>query len=331
MKTSKRRLENTPSPKRGTMHRLTELEEVFITHLQALGRSQATITHYQDSFQLLKRCFTDSDILPTSANLTSQNMNTLASWLRATPTRVWRGSTQRSVYGVHGCLKDIKIWLKWCVEEGYLESLPKVPVPRLPQTLHRILSQDELDQIFQSESVAGSSELSVRNRALLSFMLDTGVRLSEVAGLKDSDIHLRDNEAKIRGKGGKERMVYFSDAVATYLQRWIAVRGESTEPTFWLAPAGVRQVFKRLKAELGLEVFTPHQMRHTALTMMVRNHADLHTVKRIAGHASVTTTESYLALAGDDVKRVHATASPFAQVHQRHQPTASSRRRLRTG
>ena len=111
-------------------------------------------------------------------------------------------------------------------------------------------------------------------RALVAF-LDTGVRLSEAAGVKLSHISLKDGSAKIRGKGSKERLVYFSDGVAEVIRRWLTIRGEDDEqPLFWLKPSGVRMLFKRIKGETGLDLFTPHQVRHTGLTMLVRNGVD---------------------------------------------------------
>jgi integrase len=64
---------------------------------------------------------------------------------------------------------------------------------------------------------------------------------------------------------------------------------------FWLKPAGVRQVMERIKRETGIKVLYCHQLRHMALTLMVKGEMDLHSIKRMAGHASVTTTEAYLA------------------------------------
>ncbi|MGI8484065.1 MAG: tyrosine-type recombinase/integrase, partial [Thermomicrobiales bacterium] len=84
--------------------------------------------------------------------------------------------------------------------------------------------------------------------------------------------------------------------------------------------SGIRMLFRRIKVELDLPLLTAHQMRHTAFTMMIKRGVDLHSVKRIAGHASVTTTEAYLALAGEDVKKKHTSGSPFDAISRRTQP-----------
>src|SRR5829696_4927018 len=111
MAPSTRRLATTPSRRSASMQNLEELGELFLAHHEALGRSAATVTHYQDSLKLLVRCFKELDILPLSTNLTSHHMNLFATWLRETPTKLWRGKTERSIYGVHGALKDTKAFV----------------------------------------------------------------------------------------------------------------------------------------------------------------------------------------------------------------------------
>lgn len=329
MATSTRRLATTPSRRRLDVESIETLIEAFISHHQAIGSSPATVRHYQDSLNLLQRCLAGEGISPLSGSLTSVTMNRFAGWLRSTPTRLWRGSTQRSIWGVHGALKDCKIWLGWLVEAGLLESVPKVPVPRLPRTLFPILNEADLAVIFASNQLSAQTEIAHRNRALMAFMLDTGVRLSEVATLSLTNLSLKEGSAKIVGKGSKERMVYFSDGAAEAIRRWLTIRGEEPGSLFWLEPAGVRMLFKRIKDETGLSMLTPHQVRHTALTMLVKDGVDLHTIKRLAGHASVTTTEAYLALAGEDMKDKHSRASPFDKVNRLQQPSVIGKRRLK--
>jgi len=329
MSTSNRRLERTPSRRRQVVDTLEQLIDAFLTHHRAVGSSESTVRHYADSLLLLNRCFQDEGIESVSGSLTSHNMNVFAGWLRSTPTKVWRGKTERSVFGVHGALKDLKAFMRWCQEDGLIDSVPKVPVPRLPHVLFPVLSEPELDSIFRSTYLSGNSELAIRNRALMAFMLDTGVRLSEASSLTLANLNMKMGEAKIRGKGNKERIVYFSESVTDVLKRWLALRGDEPGVVFWLEASGIRMLFRRIKIETRLPLLTAHQVRHTAFTMMVKRGVDLHSVKRIAGHASVTTTEAYLALAGEDLREKHASGSPFEAINRRAQPVKQPKRRLR--
>ena len=161
-------------------------------------------------------------------------MNIFAGWLRATPTRVWRGKTERSVFGVHGALKDVNAFMRWCLEDRLIDAVPKVPIPRLPQTPFPVFTETELRLVFHSTYLSGNSELATRNRSLMAFMLNTGVRLSETAGLSMANLNIKTAEAKIRCKGNKERMVYFSESVSDLLKRWLAIRGDEPRAVFSL-------------------------------------------------------------------------------------------------
>lgn len=324
-----RRLDRSPARRRQPVDTLDQLADAFLTHHRAVGSSASTVRHYTDSLLLLRRCFQDEEIDAVPDSLTGHNMNVFAGWLRATPTRVWRGKTERSVFGVHGALKDVKAFMRWCLEDGLIDAVPKVPIPRLPQNLFPVLTEAELGLVFRSTYLSGNSERAIANRALVAFMLDTGVRLSEASGLSMTNLNTREGEAKIRGKGNKERLVYFSESVSDILKRWLALRGDEPGAVFWLEASGIRMLFKRIKVELDLPLLTAHQVRHTAFTMMIKRGVDLHSVKRIAGHASVTTTEAYLALAGEDVKDKHASGSPFDVISRKLPPTNQRRRRLR--
>lgn len=308
--------------------KLSSLVTRYLTHLQALGRSDNTMIHYRDSLKLLERFLTTTGRAPEPETLTTETMNDFASWLRATPRRARHGSTQRSEVGVHGVLVDTKAFVHYLIDEELIDWRVKVPIPRVPQQLYPVLTDAELARVFACDQLSPRTEIGIRNRALIAFMLDTGVRLSEVSQLGLADLHLKAGEAKIHGKGQKERLVFFSDGAAEAIRRWLAVRGEAEGPLFWLAPAGVRMVFVRIGKAAGLSRFAPHQLRHTCFTNLVRANVDLHTVKRLAGHASVTTTESYLALSGEDMKAKYRQASPFERVSGG--PEQRPRRRLKT-
>ena len=101
--------------------------------------------------------------------------------------------------------------------------------------------------------------------------------------------------------------------MAQLLKEWLRVRGDRPGTLFELSPPGVQCLFKRIGAHTGLHVH-PHKFRHTAATKMVRANMDLHSVKRILGHAQLATTEVYLSLSHADLKAKHAAASPFESV-----------------
>jgi site-specific recombinase XerD len=310
------------------MHTLAELEGWYLDHHRAVGSSPKTVTHYHNTFLIFDR-YLESTSQPRSGEvLTSATMNAFAAFLRATPTKGMRGKTERSVVTVHGHLKDLRAFVRWLHAEGHLADLPKVPLPKLPRTLFPVLSDEELARIYHSRQLSIETEIGKRNRALFSFMLDTGVRLAEVTGLTYEDLYLTDGMAKIWGKGSRERFVFFSTATADAIKLWLSVRGRDAGSLFWLKAAGVRMVLERIKDETGIPVLHAHQIRHTALTILVRNRVGIHSVRRMAGHSSLAVTERYLSLSTEDLRQEHAAASPVDQLVSRVEPERHKPRRL---
>jgi len=311
------------------MQSLAQMEGYYLDHHRAVGSSYKTVIHYQNTFIIFHRFLTETGKAADSSILVSAIFNAFAAFLRETPTTGYRGQTQRSVVTTHGHLKDMRAFVRWLYEEGHLAEVPKVPMPKLPQTLFPILTDAEMSQIFQSRQLDIETEIGKRNRALFSFMLDTGVRLGEITGLKYEDLFLSDGMAKIRGKGSRERFVFYSATTGDYLKLWLSVRGREEGSLFWLKPAGIRQVLERIKRETGIAILHAHQIRHTALTMLIRNKVGIHSVKRIAGHSSLAVTERYLSLSNEDLREEHAGASPVDQMLRLVEPERKKERRLR--
>ena len=166
----------------------------------------------------------------------------------------------------------------------------------------------------------------MRNHALFAIMLETGIRLAEAAGIQLADVELDGGSILVTGKGHKQRRVFFTPRVTDRLRAWLFVRGSEPGPLFLLTSNGIAQVFIRIRKETGIPIH-PHMLRHQAATYMVRSHANLHTVQRILGHASVTITERYLSLSDEDLQAQHAAASPYERVAAIYEPPQRRKRR----
>lgn len=329
MTPSQRRLGRSPARKVEAMQ-LATIQEHYLLHHGALGHSPKTISHYRDTFKSFGVFLEEKDHPATTVVFTTTVMNEFALWLRSTPTKGWRGETTRSEAGIRGTMTDLRAFAKWMLEEGHIATLPKVPVNKLPEVFFPILNDEELDAVFGTKQLSLKTEIGIRNRAMIAFMLDTGVRRTEVANLELKDLDLAEGQARIIGKGRKERFVFFDPSTADLLKRWIAIRGQDPGSLFWLSFEGVKMVFNRIKKEAGLKVFFPHQLRHTTATNLLAGGADTHSVRRMLGHASVITTERYLSMSPTDLKAKHAQASPYARVNARNEPTPiQGRRRLK--
>ena len=327
---SGRRLSLQRKRKAARMTSLTQLEAGYIAHHTSRNSSTKTIERYQQTFADFHRFLTETNRPATSAALTADTLAAFSSWLQTTPIRGWRGSTTRSIHGTHARLRDMKSFTHWLAEEEYLEKAPKVVLPKLPQGLFPILSEEQMRTLLTCRHLSGGSEQATRNMAMFALMVETGLRLSEVANLKLSDMELESGTIQVWGKGRKQRRVFFTPAVEARLRAWLKIRFEDDDSLFQLTPRGIQQVFVRIRKETGVPIH-PHKLRHQAATYMVRAHANTHTVQRILGHSSVTVTEKYLSLADEDLQAAHAAASPFERVTGLIElPTPKKRRRLKT-
>ena len=306
---------------------LAPLEARYLQWHQAANHSPRTLGRYRETFQDLHRFLELTHRPSDTTALTSEHLNAFGAWLRETPTRIWRGKTERSVHTVHGRLKDLRAFTKWLVDEEILDKKPKITLPKLPEDLFPILTDDQLQELFHCPHLTGRGPQAIRNRALLAFLLDTGARLSEVAGLALTDLDLDNGVAKVQGKGNRERLVFFHHSAERELRAWLAERGDWEGELFGLTARGIQMLFARIRKETGLPVHV-HLLRHQAATIMVRNTGDIHYARRVLGHRQLSTIEKYVSLTQEDLKAKHSAASPFDSIQIAETPTKAKRKRL---
>jgi integrase/recombinase XerD len=173
----------------------------------------------------------------------------------------------------------------------------------------------------------GRTPKELRDRALLELLYGTGARISEAVGLDVDDVDLDDAAVRLRGKGGKERLVpvgsFARRAVEDYLVRGrpvLAAAGRGT-PALFLNVRGSRlsrqsawSVLREAaaRAEVGVDV-SPHTLRHSFATHLLDGGADLRVVQELLGHASVATTQVYTLVTVERLREVYATAHPRAR------------------
>ena len=313
---------------------LAEAEVRYLAYHRSHNHSAKTLEHYRETLADFRRFLAETGRPADLSALTAATLQAFHAWLVETPIRkTWRSSTRRSPHGVQGRMKDLRAFVRWLADEGLLDRPPKVAVPKVPQHLFPVFSDAELVALFSCRHLTARGDQGVRNRALVALLLDIGIRLGELVALEPRDVWLDDQLVKVTGKGDKSRLVPVSTGVAGHLREWLAIRGGEAGPLFWLTRDGVKMLLRRIRAETGLEIF-PHKLRHTAATKLVRSDLDLHSVKRILGHAQLATVEAYLSLSNEDLKAKHAAASPFESIRSQlpsEQPKRPARRRLALG
>lgn len=202
--------------------------------------------------------------------------------------------------------KYLRKFYAWCVDCGYLEVSPVARIPRskVPRRLPRRLSDEEKIRIlYHAQNFPHPSKfLKSRNYAIIATLLTTGLRISELLGLKIQDADLEKRSFRVVGKGNKERLVWFPKmllpALGDYMQARMALAKQSIfffvsyRSNKKLGYTNLRRMLLKIAKASGLH-FTAHQFRHTCFSLMAEQGVDLETIKEQAGHVSVATTQIY--------------------------------------
>jgi site-specific recombinase XerD len=228
-----------------------------------------------------------------------------------------------SSHTVNCYLRSIRAFWSWLVAEEIIADNPFFRV-RLPRPARKVVSVFSENQILRLLSVIDTSTpVGYRNYAIILTLLDTALRVSELAGITMDDLWLDDGLLKVMGKGGKERHIPIGAKVQRILWRYInRYRTQPLNPNsdfLFLTSDGRKLTKGRIeimmsgygkKASIkGIRV-SPHTLRHTAAVRFLRNGGDVFSLQRLLGHASLEMTRHYCELADIDVKRAHVTASP---------------------
>ena len=230
-----------------------------------------------------------------------------------------RGLSRHTVRRHHAVIAALYAWLI-SPEIALAEVNPvrAVPAPRLPQQKVKSLTHDQIDALLEA---ATRSRTKRRNRALILFLLDTGARASEVAGVRLAGADLNSGRVRVEGKGRKQRYVYLGKRTLSAV--WLYLKEERPEPMqvgddhLFLTDDGypitrhtLRGIMCRLSHAVGFHVHT-HQFRHTAAIERLRNGMDLVSVQHLLGHESIAVTRGYLeALTDQDVEERAQRTSP---------------------
>ena len=220
-------------------------------------------------------------------------------------------------------LSALRMLHRFLVREGYCELNPTaiIEAPKGVLRLPAVLSGREVEALLNSPLDTGAVEL--RDKAMLELLYATGLRVSELVGLKLGDVNLSAGYLMTIGKGDKERLIPIGEsacrAVAGYLEgaRGELLRGKSSQLLFLSRLGGgmTRQAFwniiKKRTLQAGVRSgISPHTLRHSFATHLLENGADLRSVQIMLGHADLSSTQIYTHVTRERLKRLHAEHHP---------------------
>ncbi len=214
-------------------------------------------------------------------------------------------------------LSTVKSFLRFLVRKGTLRANPATAVkgPRLEQRLPGFLTQY---QVREAIEIKGNDEVVVRERAILETLYGSGLRAAELVGLNIADVDFVAETIRVRGKGGKERIVPLGRAEKQALDEWLARRThKDAEPIFTNSHGGrlttrsIQNIVRKALSRVADATATnPHSLRHAFATHLLERGADLRAVQELLGHASLATTQIYSHVTVERLKQVYNRAHP---------------------
>lgn len=219
-------------------------------------------------------------------------------------------------------LSSLRSFFRFLTREGFIKKNPLLAVssPKQEKHLPSYLTEEEVAGLIESASLAGAApELGIRDRAILEVFYSTGMRISELTGLKIDDVDMISGIVKVRGKGKKERIVPIGDTALTVLRRYIEMRKKKSSALFLnkngqaIGIRGVRAlVDKYIRQVMVKRGISAHTLRHSFATHLLNRGADLRTVQELLGHVNLSTTQIYTHLTTEKLKSVYDKAHPRA-------------------
>lgn len=220
-------------------------------------------------------------------------------------------------------LSSVKRFYRFLLRQGRIGEDPslRIDAPKLPRSLPRILAEGDVDALLGAPDV--SDALGLRDRAMLEVLYASGLRVSELVGLRVPQVSLDMGVVRVMGKGSKERLVPLGEESLDWVRRYLAesrpaiLGGRPADALFVTARAGSmsRQMFWHiirryaLRAGLGVRI-SPHSLRHAFATHLLNHGADLRVVQLLLGHSDVSTTQIYTHVARERLKQLHARHHP---------------------
>jgi site-specific recombinase XerD len=290
----------------------------YLLHHEDRNHSAKTVRWYSD---MLNRFLT---FVGPDTKIGEIDADIIRNYLREIRRRDFKQFT------MHAYARTLKTFLRWLDKEGYTtEPLAKAidmpKVPRYQDVTIDVLTDEEIEHLLGM--LDPSTDVGARHRAMFCLMLESGLRLAEVSGLKVDDVHLKDMYVRVRGKGGKENYVPLGPTTHKALTRYLTdfrVPANASVKALSLNVYGeplkyesIKTIFDRLAVKSGITRLHPHLLRHTAATKMLANGADLHSVQRLLRHSDIRTTLRYLHLVPSQLQEKMQLFSPLSTISER--------------
>lgn len=276
------------------------------------GLSENTLTAYRSDLMGLAKWLNQQ-----GSDLNGAQRQLLLDYLQR---RVEQGSKRRTSARL---LSSMRRFYQYLVREEVVQEDPtaRIDAPKLERSLPKSLTEEEVESLLAAPVI--KEVLGLRDRTMLEVLYASGLRVSELVGLRMEQVNLQQGLVRIIGKGGKERLVPLGEEALSWLARYLRearpalVEGGPTDALFpsRRGQAMTRQAFwqmiKRYASQAGIsKALSPHTLRHAFATHLLNHGADLRVVQLLLGHSSLSTTQIYTHVARERLKSLHGQHHP---------------------
>src|ERR1051326_5695288 len=287
----------------------------FLDYLRFEKRFSAhTVTAYSTDLEQLAEYLSVSY---TITDIREVNHSIIRSWIvKLMEEKVSSRSVNRKI-------TTLKTFYRYLLREKAVNVNPmlKIQAPKLSKRLPAFVEKPGMDNLLEEVSFGEDGE-GARNKLILEMFYATGMRLSELTGLKVQDIDLNKMTVKVLGKRNKERIIPVHQTLKDSIKAYLSMREKEgySESEFFFhkkgKKLGPKLVYRIVRSYLGLvttlDKKSPHVLRHTFATHMLNNGADLNAIKELLGHASLSATQVYTHNTIEKLKNIHKNAHPRA-------------------
>jgi integrase/recombinase XerC len=287
----------------------------FLQYIQFEKRySQHTLISYKNDLEQFFQHLTQYDTPPVAQIAAFHIKNWLVE-LKTDKQKITAKSINRKI-------SSLKSFFKYQLKVGAIQQTPMTTIvsPKISKRLPSFVNETDIDTLFKYVEFPDTWN-GKTDRLLLSLFYNTGMRLSELINLKESQVDYSNNQVKVLGKGNKERIIPVSKELLVEIRNYVSEHPEKQVPNIFVNEQGKplypRYVYKAVNDYLKLSGTTiqkksPHVLRHTFATHLMNNGADLNAVKELLGHSSLAATQVYTHNTIEKLKEVFKKAHPKA-------------------
>ncbi len=289
----------------------------FIDYLRLeRNYSAKTVEEYNDDLRAFEKFFKEAD---TGLSWNSIDADIIRDWMEH---MMDKGNAATSI---NRRLSALRSFYRFALARGMVTKDPAhgITGPKKEKPLPQFLKENEINALLDEKMWNFDDYINVRARTIIMIFYETGLRVSELAGLDDNMADTANCSLKVTGKRNKQRIIPFGEELKRAIEQYRTIRDNQVpklSQALLLTRTGERMSISAIRREVVKQISrvstikkrTPHVLRHTFATAMLNHGAGIESVKELLGHASVATTEIYTHTTFEQLKKVYKSAHPRA-------------------